>query len=613
MAQRNKVEFADGQMDAADAVRDEFEEWLCPDDDARTLTVTFQSDTPEDVLDEAWRQADMSYQDSSEAAGQVELTDNEKDQIDFSEVSIFTARTAKAVYLDEGVTDWLSYWSEDLTTTGDMRESANRAKRDSQGKRLDADEPGPEQKAAGAAAQAESEACNHARGHCEHGEPDACEFLKESCGYDDEEVADLLGDRRDEQADETEQTELVTVGGDEYDEMEVSPQVAGALRRSWQGYKSSLSAISDALDTVRESVTNAERAMLAINRIRENHGQEQIEANRLHDLLDSLDQMPRQHRQSGLHEHATDTPTLSKAPRGEPQARRIDAEEMGTPTLSKAPQDRPAARQVDIEQWSVDQLAEGYWSPALIRDAFDINQRAATSIHEAGNNAGSLIRYVNQGEGLDWIRNVGPDTAEKVRKKLPVLESLGVDHTWHMHVPLWADAADSDPTPTISKTPEREPAARTIDAEQVEDTPDQFAQDKQGTLSTGVDAEQVAEEKQVTLTGADEGDDHALPSAWRRKGSTWVAGPWKVQMDSHDGEKWNIKVFGPDGSEEIASGIRSAVDAEEIAERFTNRVAPDEMTLHSGDSTVPQAAAEAKRNVYARPDDGGLSQFSGDR
>lgn len=36
--------------------------------------------------------------------------------------------------------------------------------------------------------------CDHARDHCENGDPDACEFLKDGCGLDDEQVAEILDD-----------------------------------------------------------------------------------------------------------------------------------------------------------------------------------------------------------------------------------------------------------------------------------------------------------------------------------------------------------------------------------------------------------------------------------
>ncbi|WP_225334901.1 hypothetical protein [Halomicrobium urmianum] len=281
-----RIEF--GSKAAADAARDEYEEYLCSDDDRRLKPVAFADQgTPEHVIEDARRQAADSKTDSGESAGSAALTDAEREEIDFTETDVMTARAAKAAYLDEGVSDWLTYWSEDLTTTGEAREAAKRAKKDEQDTRMDAGPTG-EERGQQYQQQAIAQECDHIRGHCENGDTGACEFLQERCGYDQEEIEQLL----DERPAETEQEELVTIGGDEYPEMEVTPEVAGALRQAWQGYKGGTADLEAALGEVRESVINTRQAWRAINRIREANDQAPLHPDRLHTLLDALAGMP---------------------------------------------------------------------------------------------------------------------------------------------------------------------------------------------------------------------------------------------------------------------------------------------------------------------------------
>jgi hypothetical protein len=139
-----------------------------------------------------------------------------------------------------------------------------------------------------------------------------------------------------------------------------------------------------------------------------------------------------------------------------------------------------------------------------------------------------------------------------------------------------------------------------------QDSDDGFSLEKQGTLGGG---STVTEDTQFTLTGEDASEATGpLPKTWERDGSSWIAGPYAVQRDSHDGERWSVRLIGDGHTHTIAQGIRSVQQAEEIAETFTDRVAPDEVSFHSNDSTVPEAAAAAKAD--ATPDSGGLSEFA---
>ena len=277
-----------GSKDAADAARDEFSDHLCTDDDKRLKTVAFaESGTPDDVLEAARRQAEDSKDDGSDnGGGQPPLSDSEKDKIDFSKgrANTLHARSAKGIALNEGVEDWTSYYDPTLTVD-EHREVMDRAGRESGSRTA---EDSVEEKAGRAARTAQSEQCEHAAGHCDNGDPEACEFLTEVCGYDDDEVAVLL----DDQGDETDQQELVTVGGDEYPEIDVTKAEAGALRDSWTGYKSAIGTLADDLEEIREEIINARQSIRAINRIRGQYDQGELHPNRLHELLDAVEAMP---------------------------------------------------------------------------------------------------------------------------------------------------------------------------------------------------------------------------------------------------------------------------------------------------------------------------------
>ncbi|GGM26733.1 hypothetical protein [Haloarcula argentinensis] len=281
-----------GSKDAADAARERHSEYLCTDDDRRLKTVAWaESGTPEWVLEQERLEAADSRDDGGDEGGQVPLSDSETDRIDFSDgrANVLHARSVKGIAQSEGVEDWVSYYDPTLTVD-EHRDVMEQASRES-GKRS-ADETADE-KAARAARSAQSNQCDHARGHCENGDPEACEFLQQTCGYDDDEVQQLLGGGvMEPDADGTEQQDLVTVGGDEYPEMQVTPETAGALRDSWTGYKAGVSDLDDALTAAREAVIDARQAWRAINRIREANGQEPMHPDRLHTLLDALDAMP---------------------------------------------------------------------------------------------------------------------------------------------------------------------------------------------------------------------------------------------------------------------------------------------------------------------------------
>lgn len=142
------VEFPSGSKAVADSYRDEYPDYICPDDDRRLLSVTFTSDAPDWLLEEARRDAADARGESEEGAGQVRLTDYERSEIDFTKAraSVPHARAVKGIAASEGVDDWLSYYDETLSvddppdvdfssSNGTLDNAAAQAKKDA----LDAD------------------------------------------------------------------------------------------------------------------------------------------------------------------------------------------------------------------------------------------------------------------------------------------------------------------------------------------------------------------------------------------------------------------------------------------------------------------------------------------
>ncbi|WP_353634614.1 hypothetical protein ABSL23_02345 [Halobacterium sp. NMX12-1] len=264
-----EVEF--GSMETADEYRREHEQYICPvDDDARRKTVAFVSDTPDWLLDRAQVEAASSRDERTADGGQVELTDSEKDRLGpFTGSNNYRkAAAVKGVMLDAGVDDWTSYYDATLTVD-EHRDLADRAAREGGGgRRLDAEDSTDERLSRAESAMGEE--CDHARDHCEHGDPDACEFLTDACGYDDDEVAAILDE------------------DDPDSEQDIEGEAAGALGRAWQGYKAAIARLSQEIDDALEAKRNAEQAAAAINAIRADHGQEPIELERLEELSDRL-------------------------------------------------------------------------------------------------------------------------------------------------------------------------------------------------------------------------------------------------------------------------------------------------------------------------------------
>lgn len=221
-----RIEF--GSKAAADSFRDEHHEHLCSDDDRRLKTVAITSDAPEWVVEDATVEAAAGRDDHGSRGGQVDLTDHERESIDFTRTSVPHARSVKGLMLAEGVDDWLSYYDHTLSVD-EHREVAERAARDEQGARLDA-ESGVDERL-GSAEGARDRQCEQATDYCEDGEDDACEFLQEACGFDEEDIETLQG----------------------VDDPEDLPgEIYGALRQLWLRYQIGLADAKEAAAAINE-------------------------------------------------------------------------------------------------------------------------------------------------------------------------------------------------------------------------------------------------------------------------------------------------------------------------------------------------------------------------
>lgn len=235
----------------ADHFRSQYPDAICPDDDARLKTVQFTADAPDRVLEEAERAAFEEGQERASGAGQVPLDDYERDELDFSKegVNVPKAQAVKAIALDSGVDDWLSHFDPTLTVD-EHRNLVQRAGAKSGGKALDAEESGLE-KAGRAARSAQASECDHAEGHCKHGDPGACEFLQEECGFEESQVERILND------------DTISESGD------LPGPIFGAFNGLWTQYRAGLG--------------EAKRAAAAINEIRSQYGQNHLEFEELGD------------------------------------------------------------------------------------------------------------------------------------------------------------------------------------------------------------------------------------------------------------------------------------------------------------------------------------------
>jgi hypothetical protein len=561
------VEF--GSRPDANTIRDEYPEYVCPvDDDRRERTVHLVSDTPDPVLDRIEAEAAEGRAARDDTTGQATLTDAERERIDFTaeRANVPWAQSIKALADKHGVSDWTAYVDGTLSVS-EHQQVMREAGREGGGARDDGDQRDAEREASAAATEQE-EGCSHARGKCENGAAGACEYLREVCGYSQSEVSEFLADD---------------------DGAELTDAEKGALSRSWKGYKFALSDFGKRLEELREEWQDAQAAARAIDGIRSDVGQEPLHFTALEgaqaDLLDFLRLVANDchecHADHEGHEHAVtsgDRESVTEAVHDGAASTPVGVSDDADRLRPNA--DLAASEMRRPEDTGQDTDPEGPAAPA-----------DTTPDHDPAGYPDTPKSVYYRGTP------VSPhDVGRTVRDDRNATRPMDDDRDQRRHRERLSALAESDD--------DRDTTAR-VEGEQ-------FAAERQGILGVGVDAEDTAEDKQVTLTGDDEGaSSAALPSAWKGSGDDYAAGPLRVStegMGGYGSDTYGVILRDIDGeSFEVATGIREIDRAKRIADEFTDRIGPDEVSFHSDDGATQTAAAEAKR--AASETSGGLAEF----
>ena len=578
------IEF--GSMEAADRAREEHAEYRCPiDDDKRQKTVAFVSDTPESVLQRIEAEAVEGLSESGQRSNTVPLGEGERSRISDlggfdGPPTVFHWRSAKGTFAREGIADQFHDAMGSLADYDDPIEGAEEyvreyQRRGSSGGKRDVGEEDirSRQREQRAATREQEEGCDHARDVCRNGDPQACEFLEEACGFDPDEVDDILGANDDDPANAPPD--------------EITGKAAGALSRSWQGYKGAIAELGDALDAAREAWKNADAAAEAINGIRENHSQDAMHFDALEvanaDLLDFTRMAAADchecHADHSDHDHAVTSDDVE------------DLRKFVGDGAPDTPVGTPDETDESLAEVSDEQLAE----------------RAPKRPEPAGMDTDPK----GPAAPIDTSPNHDPagypDTPQSVYLRDTPVAPSDVQRTEPGANAIYGRDDQRDQR----RHRERLDAVAAADATADETTPDgseQFAAEQQGTLGVGVDAEETAEEKQVTLGGANVDDSPgALPADWRREGDEFRAGPYRVRIDG-TGSRYKVRLIAPDHRFDVATGLRTYEEAATVAEGFAERVPPDKVSFHSNDAQVPEAAAAAKADVAT--DSGGLGEFT---
>ncbi|WP_058366390.1 hypothetical protein [Haloparvum sedimenti] len=236
----------------ANSVRDDHAEHLTGRFDRRFAKAELEDDVPDDVEAEIRGIAADGRADRATGAGQVELTDAEKDRLGpFTGSNNYRkAAAVKGAYLGAGIDDWGAYYDPELTADENIgRIEEVRQQQAGADVRDGPTEQEMLDKEADAAARVDDEECDHARNKCKNGAPGACEHLQHECGISETEVTTLL--------DHTEQVPFEYVDG----------TTKGALSRAWDGYTAAVRSLSGLLDDLEREFQHAERAAEAINAI----------------------------------------------------------------------------------------------------------------------------------------------------------------------------------------------------------------------------------------------------------------------------------------------------------------------------------------------------------
>ena len=634
------VEFE--HMATADSFREDYPEHLCPDDDARTKTVTFVSGTPDRVLEEA-EAAAISEAAETEGglSGAADLTRKDRRALDFARdgVNVPKARWVKALAQEYGVDPWQHVDLAEIDHAEDARpmfESARRTGGTNRGGGAQYDDEATERERRDRRSGAEkhvSEGCDHAEGHCRNGDPAACEYLESECGVPPERVDQLLSPP------ESAPPESPSEGTPEVDPeaADLSGEALGALKRSWGGYNAAVDDLRAAVETIEAALEDANGAARAINGIRAEAGQPPIHFDSLEGanaaLLDAVRMASATchecHADHSEHDHdvtAGDGEDLrafireggAGTPVGisddhaaplerahHPDAALADQEPDGPPT-PKGPPPEPEPPDPDPPEESPASPPEGPPDAPPKGGSEDVSPPGtrALSDDELGE-AKKALRFAERN-----VDDLSRSNLRSVRRHLGSSDGgpITMDpDDWDLLSDAIADYA-VDGVGTTSTPEALDSLLATAEDAAGDELPEPsgpaFDPERQSQLDVGTSATDDVGERQVTLTGGDPDDpsDVPVPDDWRPLGDGYEAGPYSVVIR---GTGSGVSVLLDDGrdTETVASGLPDRQTAGRVATAFVERLEPDAVSLHSDDRAVPEAAAEAKAAVdVSRPD-----------
>ena len=180
------VEF--GQRQVANSIRDRLEPFLDEDDSRRSKTIELQDRVPDDVVQRVREEAADSRQAEADKAGQAELTDRERREIDFSKdgVNVPFARSVKGIAETEGVEDWIQYADFDVTVDENrsVLEQAGRSERGARGRGRTQEQS--DLKRARDAKERRREQAEEAKPAAFGGDAEAADFLREEQRFEDD-------------------------------------------------------------------------------------------------------------------------------------------------------------------------------------------------------------------------------------------------------------------------------------------------------------------------------------------------------------------------------------------------------------------------------------------
>jgi len=370
-----QYEFGSGDKAIADNIREEFNEHLSARDDARTLTVRIADNAPDGVKDRIEAQATESKRETESRSimgGPLSegVREKIKDENGFdANTTVFSWRRAKGVFQREGL---MNRWGEAISSLARDYDDPKEGAEDiiSRGREADMmkgtssvssemdmgeEDVIEDQKAAEASRVVQSEQCDHAKGHCENGQPEACEFLQETCGYSEDMTEELLstpgpmgvGATTEPETEtptetQTESTEEPTESSEnqesetdtdtdagqpdiddrtvddasDWDTSQLTGKEAGALSRSLQGYYGATDQIEESIEEyLKPEWQNAQDAANTIQEIRMKYDAGRQHFEKLEELqarfADFVEQMAQDckecHADHSGHDHDTDT------------------------------------------------------------------------------------------------------------------------------------------------------------------------------------------------------------------------------------------------------------------------------------------------------------------